>query len=72
MARVNVCSNPDCRDPDCSGLGGGVCEHALTPQNYDEIEACIEIIWGNGLPEDTPKSVLRLACVNRIKSMRNP
>lgn len=24
---MNICDNPDCHDPDCSGLGGGHCEH---------------------------------------------
>lgn len=45
-------------------------QHVL-PQNYDEIEAVIELVWGDH-PELTTKGELLAACQAKILEMREP
>jgi hypothetical protein len=42
----------------------------LIPQNYDEIEACIAIVWGEEGNDCNTKVELRAKCEARIKEMR--
>lgn len=43
----------------------------LRPENYDEIEACIALVWGPEGDHLKTKGELRAACEAKIKEMRD-